>query len=152
VIDMKEMKKDAYFYYQSIWTTEPMVHITQKSWTPRDSWPPGQSESIEVFSNCDVVELFHNGRSLGSRRKEERFAWEVPFGEGLNLLKATGEAKGTRVQDTAELQIRQVPPRLEPRLVPRAVTSDLKLDWEPVPGVERYDIYGSARPDFLVSQ
>ncbi len=152
VIDMKEMKKDAYYYYQSIWTTEPMVHISEKSWTPRDSWPPGQPESIEVFSNCDVVELFHNGRSLGSRRKGERFSWEVQFREGLNSLKAAGERKGTKVQDTAELQIRQAPPQLETRLVPRPDTGDLKLEWESVKGVDRYNIHGSTSPDFIVSK
>src|SRR5262249_31768211 len=67
VLDMKDRRKDAYFYYQSIWTSAPMAHITEASWTPRDVWPPRSLRAVEVFSNCDTVELYANGRSLGIR-------------------------------------------------------------------------------------
>jgi len=58
----------------------PMVYIVSHTWPDRWSGP-GVKSGIEVYSNCDEVELFNDsaGRfSLGRRRRdgEERFRWD----------------------------------------------------------------------------
>jgi len=62
VSDMWRLPKNAYFFFQSQWTEQPMVHVVGH-WT----WPDqvGQERSVRVYSNCDTVELLLNGRSLG---------------------------------------------------------------------------------------
>ena len=62
VSDMWRLPKNAYFLFQSQWTEKPMVHIVGH-WT----WPKeqGKPKQIRVYSNCDTVELFLNGHSLG---------------------------------------------------------------------------------------
>jgi outer membrane protein assembly factor BamB len=146
VLDMQDRKKDAYFYYQSIWTKEPMVHIREKSWTSRDLWPAGRTMQVEVFSNCDVVELFRDGKTLGRRKRGEPFTWDVRFAEGENLLRATGEGS-KKVEDTVSIRVRFAPPAVEPRLT-SAVKGTLRLEWEPVAGVRQYAVHGATRPDF----
>jgi beta-galactosidase len=47
--------------------------------------PEPHTETIEVFSNCDSVELFLNGRSLGTLEKpkdDSPRVWKVEFEPG----------------------------------------------------------------------
>jgi hypothetical protein len=56
---------------------------------------------VEVYANCDTVELFLNGQSLGSKAKAQPtnclFTWDVPFKPGE--LKAVGTRAGQTVED-----------------------------------------------------
>jgi Domain of unknown function (DUF4982) len=64
VSDMRRLPKNAYFLLQSQWMETPVVHLAGH-WT----WPDQQDpRSIRVYSNCDTVVLFLNGRSLGVQR------------------------------------------------------------------------------------
>src|SRR5215471_18388865 len=60
--DAWRIPKDVFYFYQSQWSTVPMVHIAGH-WT----WPgeEGRSRSVKVYSNAEEVELFLNGKSLG---------------------------------------------------------------------------------------
>jgi beta-galactosidase len=64
VSDMWRIPKNAYFFLQSQWTEKPMIHVVGH-WT----WPEdvGRNRKVRIYSNCDTVELFLNGRSLGVR-------------------------------------------------------------------------------------
>ena len=93
-IDLVGLPKDLFFLMQSCWTAEPMVHIVPHHW----NWNENDHLDLHVFSNCDAVELFLNGKSLGrkSRRPKSselyrriRFIWEnVQWEPGT--LKAVG--------------------------------------------------------------
>ncbi|HEV8562707.1 MAG TPA: glycoside hydrolase family 2 TIM barrel-domain containing protein [Actinophytocola sp.] len=63
-VDTAGFAKDAYFAFQSQWTTEPMVHLVPMNWTDHQ---PGEPVSVWAYSTVDTVELFLNGRSLGVR-------------------------------------------------------------------------------------
>ncbi|MGH7967597.1 MAG: glycoside hydrolase family 2 protein, partial [Limisphaerales bacterium] len=65
VSDMWRIPKNAYFFLQSQWTEKPMIHIVGHWTLPEDV---GRSRKVRVYSNCDTVELFLNGRSLGVRK------------------------------------------------------------------------------------
>jgi len=100
VFDICRFKKDAYYYYLQEWTDKPMVHIFPSwNWDKRDS-------IIKVwgYSNCDEVELFLNGKSLGKKKKVPlgHIEWEVPYQPG------TLEAKGYNTYGSvaAETQVK----------------------------------------------
>jgi beta-galactosidase len=88
VIDLCGFPKDSYFFYQSQWTTMPMVHLL-----PHWTWPGHEGRIIPVISytNCDRVELFLDDRSLGSRERDDDamcLRWDVPYQPGT--LRAEG--------------------------------------------------------------
>ena len=99
--DLWRIPKDVYFFYQSQWTAQPMVHILGH-WT----WPgtEGQARSVKVFSNAREVELFLNGKSLGSKYDESAAGiahpprvWTVPYQPGT--LQAVAHHEGTELRD-----------------------------------------------------
>ena len=65
VADMWRLPKEAYYLFQGEWTETPMVHIVGH-WT----WPEqaGRGRRVRIYSNCDTVELFLNGQSLGAHK------------------------------------------------------------------------------------
>jgi beta-galactosidase len=67
ILDTCGFRKDGYYFYQSQWTSQPMVHVF-----PHWNWQghEGQILTVHAYSNCDTVELFLNGRSLGVRGYE----------------------------------------------------------------------------------
>ncbi|HVQ37225.1 MAG TPA: glycoside hydrolase family 2 TIM barrel-domain containing protein, partial [Pyrinomonadaceae bacterium] len=103
---------------QSWWSDQPMVHITRRvapqpatptdpgyepdqrraqvlfsDWTPRNA--AAHEENVEVYSNCDEVELLLNGKSLGTKplaRDASARNWKVPFEPGT--LKAVARNAG----------------------------------------------------------
>ncbi len=69
LLDMCGFPKDDAFYYRAWWKPEePLVHIF-----PHWNWPgdEGKTKAVWCFSNCDEVELFLNGKSLGSQKMPE---------------------------------------------------------------------------------
>ena len=71
---------------------EPLLH----DWTPRNV--PPHSESVEVYTNCDEVELLLNGNSLGRQELHADatpLTWEVPYTPGI--LKAVAYRQGRPV-------------------------------------------------------
>jgi beta-galactosidase len=88
--------KSVYYYYQSKWTDVPMVYIVSQTWIHRTG---GANDELpfRVFSNCDTVELFHNGTSLGTQTGT--FMWVAQPYPGRNKLKAVGTLQGRVVVD-----------------------------------------------------
>jgi beta-galactosidase len=86
--------KGVYYYYQSQWTTDPMVHIVTDTWTHR-SGPRGAPQQIKVYSNCDEVELLVDGQTAG--RRPPPFLWNVRLIPGEHRLRAYGTLRGSTV-------------------------------------------------------
>jgi beta-galactosidase len=84
-IDMANFEKDLYYLYQSQWTTKPMVHILPH-WT-HPTLKIGTEIPVWVYSNCEEVELFLNGESLGKQIPGKSWdkmqcQWMVPYQAG----------------------------------------------------------------------
>jgi beta-galactosidase len=65
-------------------------------WTPRN--PKPHDETVEAYSNCEEVELFLNGNSLGAQKINVNAAprvWRIPFAPGT--LKAVAKNGGQTV-------------------------------------------------------
>jgi beta-galactosidase len=97
IIDLVGFPKDVYYLYQSCWTDKPMVHILPQNW----NWSqyPNRKVPVWVYSNCEEVELFLNGKSLGIKRIDRdkilHFEWAVPWTPGI--LKAVGRNAGKEI-------------------------------------------------------
>jgi len=78
ILDTCGFPKDDYYYYQSVWSNTPMVHLL-----PHWSWPGREGQAIAVwcYSNAARVNLLLNGRSLGSKAMPGlgHLAWSVPY-------------------------------------------------------------------------
>ena len=83
IIDLAGFPKDVYWFYQGEWTDKDVLHIF-----PHWNWNPGQTVDVWAYTNCDEVELFLNGSSLGRQikgRDDFNLIWKVPFEEGTLL-------------------------------------------------------------------
>src|SRR5665647_629805 len=81
IVDMCGFPKDIYYFYQSQWTSKPMVHLL-----PHWNWAAGSIISIWAYSNCDSVRLVVNGTKVSTQttRTTKPFhnEWNIPFVAG----------------------------------------------------------------------
>jgi beta-galactosidase len=102
ILDTCGFPKDAAFYFRAWWRDEPLLHVF-----PHWNWPgrEGQEIPVWVHSNCDEVELFLNGRSLGRQtmKRNSHLEWSVPYAPGTLLAQGYRDGKPTlttRVETT----------------------------------------------------
>ncbi len=131
VLDLCGFPKDGYYFYQSQWTEKPMVHLF-----PHWNWPGREGQVIPVlcYTNCNAVELFCNGKSLGEKRIEfprqgnsgawDRYdrprvlpttsdlhvEWDVPYEPGV--LNVIGKKEG-KIVCSEEIRTTRAPASLE---------------------------------------
>lgn len=114
-IDTCGFPKDGFYFYQSQWTEKPVLHLF-----PHWNWKGHEGTFLPVtcYTNCDAVELFLNGKSIGSRgyvfprygmqgrygqmapvpagavrtTNDLHLTWDVPYAPGT--LKAVGMKGG----------------------------------------------------------
>ncbi len=90
IIDLAGFPKDVYYMYQSEWTDKDVLHIF-----PHWNWEPGQLIDIWAYTNAHEVELFLNGKSLGTKSKQGddlHIMWRISFEPGN--LKAISRTNG----------------------------------------------------------
>jgi len=108
IIDLAGFPKDAYYFYQSEWTDKPVLHVF-----PHWNWKPGEKvDVVAYFNHADEVELFLNGRSQGTKRKENgdmHVFWRLPFEPGV--LKVVSRKDGHLVL-TSEVRTAEVAARI----------------------------------------
>lgn len=114
IVDLAGFPKDVYYLYQAEWTDTPVLHLF-----PHWNWEPG--EQIDMwcyYNNADEVELFINGKSQGTRRKDAdhlHVVWNVTFEPGTVKIVARkdGVETASREIHTAgePAQIRLTPDR-----------------------------------------
>ncbi|MBK8564291.1 MAG: DUF4982 domain-containing protein [Saprospiraceae bacterium] len=93
IVDLAGFPKDAFYLYQSEWTKQPMLHIF-----PHWNWSPGKLIDVWAYTNCEEVELFLNGKSLGAKRKNAEdlhLVWRLNYEPGT--LKSVGRIGGKEV-------------------------------------------------------
>jgi beta-galactosidase len=132
-IDSCGFPKDGYYFYQSQWTEKPMVHLFPHwNWKGRE----GQFLTVACYTNCDNVELFLNGKSVGMKgyafprfgmqgrygqmgpqamngartTSDLHLAWDVPYEPGT--LRAVGTKNGQTVA-TSEISTTGDPAAIE---------------------------------------
>jgi len=93
MVDACGFLKDDAWYLRSWWADKPVVHLV-----PHWNWKgkEGQPIRVVVYSNCDEVELWLNGKSLGKKIMElnGHLEWQVAYKPGV--LTATGYKNGVK--------------------------------------------------------
>jgi beta-galactosidase len=91
-------RKDAFYFYQANWSSAPMVHITDRRYTPR----PSTTGPVKIYSNCNDVRLTVNGRAMAAVNPNDVhvFVWpDARLNPGPNRIEATATRGGTTVTD-----------------------------------------------------
>jgi beta-galactosidase len=120
LLDRTATPRPLAFQRRSWWSSQPMVYVARRvaatpllptdpgydpaaerrpqvlfsDWTPRN--PAPHEENVEVYSNCEQVELFLNGKSLGAKPKPSDDSprnWKVPFAPGTLKAVATNKRR-----------------------------------------------------------
>jgi beta-galactosidase len=96
ILDTCGFAKDNFWYYRSWWQDTPVLHLL-----PHWNWPGKEGQMIDVraLSNCDEVELFLNGQSLGKQamQRDSQLKWKVKYAPGV--LSAKGSKAGKVVAE-----------------------------------------------------
>ena len=119
-LDICGFKKDAYYFYKSQWSDQPVLHLF-----PYWNWPTkivGQVIPVLAYTNCDTVDLYLNGKFYGEKRlafprqgtsggwdhydkprvrpttADLHLQWDVPYEPGE--LIAVGKKDGKTFTDT----------------------------------------------------
>jgi beta-galactosidase len=141
-MDITGRPKDGYYLYQSLWTDTPVLHLFPHwTWAGRE----GQVIPVVAYTNCNSVELFLNGRSLGEKRIEFpaqgtsggwntyalpvvhattndlHLSWDVPYAPGV--LKAVGKKRDGTVACAAEVRTAGPPAAIRLRTDRDTITS-----------------------------
>ena len=90
IMDTCGFAKDSFYFNQACFTKKPMVHILPH-WTHQK----GDTVRVMAVSNCDEVELFLNGKSLGRKPSDvcETAEWQVEYIPGRLSAKAYKNGK-----------------------------------------------------------
>ncbi|GJQ62388.1 MAG: hypothetical protein SCALA702_14410 [Melioribacteraceae bacterium] len=109
LVDRAGNPKDAYYVFKAAWNkTDPFVYIESHTWTNRYG-KPDEKREVAIYSNCEEVELFLNGKTLGKKEKDitkfpaSGLNWNVDFIDGVNELIALGTFNGSVVKDSVKL-------------------------------------------------
>ncbi|SEW35268.1 protein of unknown function [Chitinophaga arvensicola] len=129
IIDLGGFFKTEAYFRQSIWSDKPMAWIGAWDTTvteptqyylwdhhnalPHWNWMPDKMIRISGFTNCESMELFLNGQSLGIQQMssfpDHVITWYVPYKKGQ--LKAIAR-NGTKVMAEYELNTAGAPAKL----------------------------------------
>ena len=97
----RKYKKDSFYAYKAWLNPEPMVHICGKRYVDRVE----DVTKVTVYSNCESVELFANGTSLGVQQHNGLpfFYFDVPNSGLTHLVAVAGELKDESVINKVEV-------------------------------------------------
>jgi beta-galactosidase len=110
VLDVCGFPKDNFYYYQSWWTTNIVLHLLPHwNWAGKE----GQEIRVDALSNCEEVELFLNGTSLSKQamKRNSHLTWQVKYApgtlsaKGFNGGKVVAEAKAETTGEAASVQL-----------------------------------------------
>lgn len=104
LLTMAGFPKEEFYYRQSLWSDEPVLHLSttiltsgrSRRWNPLLrywNYGPGQEVEVRCFTNLPAAELFLAGESLGEKAFDEEkgyISWDVNFKEGELFVKSTG--------------------------------------------------------------
>jgi beta-galactosidase len=110
ILDTCGFPKDNFYYYQSVWTDKPVLHLL-----PHWNWAGKEGQNIDVwcYANCQAVELFLNGQSLG-RKTMPRYGhleWQAPYSPGT--LSAKGYDSSGEVVSATQVETTGAPTAVE---------------------------------------
>ena len=138
-LDLAGGRKAEFYRRASYWRADPVLQLSvltdetpDRPWRPTPAvmkwnWPAGASLTVRAVTNCDEVEVFLNGTSLGRHAvSHDLYAreWTVPYAPGT--LSAVAYRAGKQVA-TNELRTTGPAARLQITPLSIPIMSDLAL-------------------------
>jgi beta-galactosidase len=93
IVDMCGFPKDYFYYYKAWWGKEPSLHLFPHwNFAGRE----GEEILVWVYTNLEEVELFANGKSLGSQKVPHlgHVEWKAKYEPGFIEARGTGYGPG----------------------------------------------------------
>jgi hypothetical protein len=121
LLDLTSSEKPVYYWRQAMWSEKPMLYLTSRKVRNSDNistdpmsnlagflnssdqnehwnYTIGDSVLVMAFTNCNEVELFLNGKSLGKKKSDPANSclwWYVPYETGEVKAQAKGSDNKT---------------------------------------------------------
>lgn len=108
VMDIFRLPKFSCYFFKSQRSYSPSALFAEPVVFIASYWQPGESKNVRVFSNCDEVELFVDGKSVGRRKPDKNQLstnlYHPPFTFDVSCtkpgtLKAIGYIAGKNVKE-----------------------------------------------------
>ncbi|PQJ71733.1 glycoside hydrolase family 2 TIM barrel-domain containing protein [Polaribacter butkevichii] len=112
-------KKDAYYLYKALLNKKPFVAIASKGWKNRAGIADSETalvatQPFTIVGNSKDVELFVNGKSLGTKTFDfSTTTFEVPLKNGINLIEVISTQNGKILKDFASIEFTLQPKKLK---------------------------------------
>ncbi len=100
-VDTAGIPKDIYYFYKSVWTDEPMIHLL-----PYWDFSEGQETDVIAYTNAPCAELFLNGVSQGKQYIDHEHGkvlhcqWKVRYTAGEITAKAYDDSGNMIAEET----------------------------------------------------
>lgn len=79
----RKLKKDAFYLYKAYLSKEPFVHLCGSRYVDRTE----AETEIKVYSNCDDITLFLDGKEIGKQAGSRIFRFTIPI-SGEHTIRA----------------------------------------------------------------
>ena len=89
----RKTKKDSFYLYKAFWSDEKFVHIALKRFANRT----GDKLKVKVYSNCDELSLYNNGKLICSKKANRIFEFTMPMQQKNEITAECGDIKDKAV-------------------------------------------------------
>ena len=89
----RKTKKDSFYLYKAYWSKEPFVHIAGKRYVNRTD----KETEVKVYSNCDDLVLYVNGKKVAMRERGPVYTFRIPLEGEVTVEAAAGECRDVAV-------------------------------------------------------
>ncbi len=106
--------KDTYLLYQAALNKSPILKIGTREWKTRGGLENPLThvctQLIKIYTNLSEIEVFLNGKYIGSRQVKENIAQiDIPFKSGINTIEAIGTYQNSTIRDMIQVNFNMVP-------------------------------------------
>ena len=89
----RKIKKDSFYLYKAYWTKQPFVHICSQRYVERNE----KITKVKVYSNCNEITLYANGKKVGIERGSKVFNFTVALTGEVKLEAVSGKCTDTSI-------------------------------------------------------
>lgn len=89
----RKTRKDSFYLYKAFWSDEKFVHIASKRFANRVE----SNINVKVYSNCDEISLYLNGKLLETKKADKIFNFSVPLNDVAEIKAVCGKLSDTAV-------------------------------------------------------
>ena len=85
----RKTKKDSFYVYKAWWSKDPFVYITGRRYVDRAE----KKTNVKVYSNCDSVSLYVDGKLVATEKGDKVFNFRVSISGEHKIEAVAGECR-----------------------------------------------------------